>query len=375
MRLSDFIRAHSEEIVEEWVSFARDLVDGPTDQAELRDHAPEILEAIAVDLETRQTRAEQAEKAMGRGEEHAMRDIGTTHATLRLESGFQLTAVIAEYRALRASVLRLAAKEGQPDYADVMRFNESIDETLAESVKSFAATMTRHQEEFVAILGHDLRNPLGAVTMSAHALRHLGDQEQQIADRILRSTGRMDRLINDLLDLTRTRLGGQLALARSPADLAEICAQMVAELRAFHPNRLIELAPSAPVLGSWDGERLSQVVSNLVANALQYSDVHQPVHVRVADSGDVVMFSVHNEGVPIPPNALASIFEPLVRHSSQGPVTSLGLGLYIVREIVRAHSGVIEVTSTKESGTTFVVTLPRAEHSQSWPVPAAHLKE
>lgn len=367
MKLSEFIEANHQAIVSEWERFAGSLLPaaGGMTSTELRDHAEEILAAIVEDLESPQGSVEQSQKSKGLGEQHRMECVGKAHAALRIEDGFRLSQLVAEYRALRASVLRLFERAGGTDMRQVTRFNESIDEALVEATNRYMLTMERTRDQFLAILGHDLRNPLGAILMSSQHLagaRGTESRTVKIAARILASAGRMQRMVNDLLDLTRTRLGSGIPIAPRPMDLEELSREVLAELFAFHSDRRFDLHTEGDLRGVWDADRLAQVLSNLVGNALQHGAPDRPVRVVARDHGEEVVLEVLNEGVVIPRALLASIFEPMVREGGRAgeqASTSLGLGLHISREIVIAHGGTVSVTSTEAAGTRFTVRLPR----------------
>lgn len=366
MRLSEFIDQHHEKILEEWVRFARTVHPWSKDTSdrELRDHAKELLTAVVSDMKSPQSGHEQSEKSKGRTDGGELGAIGQRHAAERLKSGFRLDQLFAEYRALRASVLRLWAAQGDKD-GEITRFNEAIDETLAEGATSYAAELNETRDQFLAILGHDLRNPLAAIFMGAAALtrsEQLDDKHSRAAQRIVSSAGRMQRMINDLLDLTRTRLGAGIPITRTATDLALVCEQVVDELHAVCPDRVLQLEVGGPLIGAWDGDRLTQLISNIVANALQYGDVDSPVRIVALANGADAVVRVHNNGPAIPEETIKKIFEPMVRQPARGGARNaggLGLGLYIAREVAAAHGGRIDVTSTNDDGTTFIVTLPR----------------
>lgn len=375
MRLAEFIHRNRELIISEWVTFARSLLaPGRTaSTAALRDHAAAILDAIASDMEAYQSAATQSAKSKGRGDLSPLGGAGKRHAKTRIETGFKIDQVIAEYRALRASVLRLWA-EGAPheiDPEEVTRFNEAIDETLAESTNRYMQMLDQHRDQFLGILGHDLRNPLGAIIMGASVLsatEGLDDRSVRIASRILSSARRMDRLVGDLLDLTRTRLGTGLPISRAPTDLAQVCRQVVSELRGAHPETPVRFEAKGHLQGEWDSDRLAQVVSNLVGNALQHGAKGRPIVVRARSAGHEALLEVHNEGPPIPKGSLNAIFEPMVRIRAapeDARSKSLGLGLFVAEQIVLAHGGMIAITSTKSGGTTFTVHLPRSAPAAS----------
>jgi len=221
------------------------------------------------------------------------------------------------------------------------------------------------QERLVGVVGHDLRTPLSAICMAVELLLRRGDlspDQARVLGRLGGSAARMTALVRDLLDFARIRREGGIPVRPEDADLAELARGVVLELSSAHPDRTIVLdAPLAlPVRG--DPERLSQVLSNLVANALQYGPRHEAAVVRLEPAPGWVTFEVHNRGPPIPAELLPEIFEPYRRGAAEsGDVGgSLGLGLFVVREVVRAHGGVVNVRSSLEEGTTFTVRLPRS---------------
>jgi PAS domain S-box-containing protein len=222
----------------------------------------------------------------------------------------------------------------------------------------------RFGERLIAIVSHDLRNPLNAINLSATQLLHsetLQAREQRAVARISKAAERMRRMIAELLDFTRGRLGGGIPIQQAALDWRQVVRLSVEELEAGWPERTLRLEVGAGGFqGSGDAERLAQVVGNLGGNALQYSPPDSPVTFRLADAGAEVVLEVHNAGEPIPPDALPHLFDPFRRARSETGSSGLGLGLYIVEQVVKGHGGRIEVTSNVEAGTSFRVTLPRA---------------
>jgi len=377
MRLADFILQNIEPILVEWEAFARGIWPGPeSEPSELRDHAADILRATAWDMNSAQTAAQQSDKSKGDGDpgKASARIDGASdvHAVGRVRSGFDMMSVVAEYRALRASVIRLwrdsAPSPDARDLADLTRFNESIDQSLTEAVRSYTQRVDRSRQMFLAILAHDLRNPLNSMMMSAEGLslaNGLDAESLEMAVQIRASAAAMGTMISDLLDFTGTGLGASMPLSRSPMDLGRLCCEVVDETRAAHPKQPVESDARGDLTGDWDPGRLRQVVSNLLGNAVQHGGNATPVHLSAtAERGDEVQLTIRNGGPPIPREALATVFDPLVRgatpHAQKARRPgSIGLGLYIAREVVTAHGGTIDVASSAEAGTAFTVRLPR----------------
>lgn len=374
MRLADFITDNLAIILRDWDTFARSNEPAALsmDGEALRNHASQMLLAIASDLNTFQSREQGVEKSQARGPVADDESAASIHGETRLISGFTIGQLLAEYRALRSSVLRLwtdhGGQAGLPtDGEDVMRFNEAIDQAVAESVDRYSTMINHSQHLFLAILGHDLRNPLNTtVVASSYLMRAPGldAAHAQVASSIHRSGLRMGRLIDDLIDYTRSHLGSALPMSLSKTNMGLICRATVEEMRLAHPERAIELEQAGDLDGVWDECRIAQVLSNLLGNALQHGEVQEPIRLQIESGGDDIHMRIHNTGKAINANALPMIFDPLVRFSDPdarrpGNETSLGIGLYIARAIVEAHGGDIDVTSASHSGTTFSVRIPR----------------
>lgn len=383
MRLSEFMRSHRDQILSEWVAFARSCRTTPEtiDLAELRDHASEMLDTIAADLDTSQTKLEQVDKSEGKSDaEPGSRGPDTAaqaHGAARAESGFTVEQMVSEYRALRASVTRLwidaTGELTREDLDDLVRFNEAIDQALAESTSRFALDLERSKEMFLAMLGHDLRNPLGAIIGSAHIMvnsKDLPDIAVKRAFLILNSSQRMNALVDDLLDFTRSRLGGGIPIVRADIDIAKVCRQTVEEIAALHPQRVVNFEATGEVQGQWDRARMSQAFSNVISNAVQHGSDKTPINVVVRGGADDVEVTVQNRGPVIPTKELDKIFDPLYRIEGDKPLApreSLGLGLYIAERIVTAHGGTIGVESSDENGTTFTIHLPKRARTAAGP--------
>jgi len=213
------------------------------------------------------------------------------------------------------------------------------------------------RERFLDILGHDLRNPLMAVVTAGALLGRDGltPHQSKMVGRIQSSAQRMKRLVDVLLDFARSHSGEGIPIARAPVDMNEICRQVVDELKLVHPTRNLSFEAADEAHGCWDGDRVAQVVSNLVANALQHGK--DPIRVAVRSEGGEVVLEVKNGGAAIPAHNLPSLFEPF--RKGEGSAHGLGLGLFITREIVRAHGGTIRVASDEEA-TVFTIRWPRS---------------
>lgn len=371
MRLADFILDNMETILREWEAFAATLLPaaaGMTSLA-LRNDAKQILEAVAKDLSTPQTKEAQAEKSKGRAPQltGASATAAQTHAVLRAQSGFDINQLAAEYRALRASVLRLWMEACEPNEVsldDVVRFNEAIDQGIAESISLFSAQVDRVRNLLLGTLSHDMRSPLNTILMTAQYLtaQNAGASISEAASRLVRSGASMKALLDDLNDFNRTKLGLGLHVAFADVDLAALFADELEQLRGAHPGRQIELAIIGDTRGVWDGLRLQQLLRNLVVNAIIHGAPDAPVHVVLTGAEPDVTIEVKNSGLAIENAILDQIFDPLKRGFGQGngddSGVGLGLGLYIVREVAVAHGG--EVTVRSGNGETiFAVRLPR----------------
>ena len=236
------------------------------------------------------------------------------------------------------------------------------DITAKKGVEDRLFTARGFEQKIVAIVGHDIRNPLGAIELAAgRILRNDGAPDPAIATKsahlIVRSVERIQHIVDELLDFTRARQGGiPIKLERTSLDI--ICKEIIDELHGVAAGRAVAFDCAGDMMGYWDPHRIVQAVSNVVANAFQHSPPGSPVQVTARPDGDVVTLDVHNEG-DIAADVLPTIFDPfrrgLLQHKSEG----LGLGLYIAHTIVRAHEGRLEVHSSRDGGTSFRMTLPR----------------
>jgi len=217
------------------------------------------------------------------------------------------------------------------------------------------------REQFIAVLGHDLRNPIQAISAGAGILlrQALDPKSLLIADHIRTCSRRMSRLVDDILDLARGRLGNGFSLdLREVPDLEAALLHVIAELQSGHPDRIIRCDIAVPDKVRCDRDRVAQLLSNLLANALAHGAFDKPVDVIARQRDGALVLSVTNQGPPIPPETIPRLFQPYWRPATESPHAGLGLGLYIVAEIARAHGGRMDVSSSAEEGTTFTFTLP-----------------
>jgi signal transduction histidine kinase len=374
MRLSSFIRSNLESILQEWEDFASTLEPlANADKEELRDHAAAVLEVVAADLDTPQAEHESIAKSQGLGPQATDDTAAEIHAADRVAAGFDGEQVMAEYRALRASVLRLWARQVEVttagDIQDMIRFNEAIDQAQTESMARYAKMLREAQNLFLAILGHDVRTPLGAISMGAQVLlqdQTLPSKALKVGLRIFNSSKRMDTIVRDLLDFSTSHMGDGIPVDPHTVDLAEICRGVVEEAKTFNPDRKIDMVIEGDLTGAWDGARMAQAFSNLISNAIQHGKPESVIKVMMRGLPDEVIYEVRNEAELIPPSKLRTLFEPVkrfaIRPASERVASrtqNLGLGLYVVKEIVAAHEGQISVSSNEDDGVVFSARLPR----------------
>jgi signal transduction histidine kinase/ActR/RegA family two-component response regulator len=413
MRLAEFIFANIEPILAEWEVFAREIWPVTPEVAEidpsrLRDDAEEILRATIRDMASPQTAEQQSAKSKGEGHTGAtsiaVNRASSVHGSGRVSEGFDLWAVVAEYRALRASVLRLWS-ESEPtpdahDLVDLTRFNESIDQSLTEAVRSYAAQVkrdreallgneqsARHEAEsanrakdiFLATLSHEMRTPLNAIVGWINILRAEGRTEERIAeglDVIERNTRAQVQLIEDVLDVSGI-VSGKMRLEMCNCDLRE---RINAGIDAVRPAAMardisidVRLDPEASQT-SCDPTRFQQIVWNLVSNAIKFTPKGGSVRVTLERERSTLKFAVRDNGQGISPDELPHIFDRF-RQADSGTrrrFRGLGLGLSIVKYLVEMHGGTVQAHSDGEHhGSTFTVRLPvravNVVEADAWP--------
>jgi signal transduction histidine kinase len=376
MKLSKFIIENMETILTEWESFAKTMLPAAETMGSLalRDHAKQILEAVAKDIETSQTEQQQSDKSKDLAPVFVGKETAaTTHGTLRHLAGFDLKQLGSEYRALRASIISLWMAQltelSEYEFYDMMRFNEAIDEALQASIVRYSDEVDNSRQIFLAILGHDLRSPLSSISIGAHFLSKseaLDDKQIKTAGHIKRSVFAMNRMINDLLEFAGAQIGREIPIKPEAADMGNICQVSLDEVQSVYPNAVFDFEKSGDLTGNFDPARFHQVLTNLLNNAVKYGKGDMPVTLSVAGEKERITLKVKNFGNAIPPESIQIIFNPLIQlpsnesNSSESHLsTSMGLGLFIAREIVHGHKGPIEVESSESEGTAFIVVLPR----------------
>lgn len=372
-RLADFIRHNHASIVKEWIEFARTRTpaSGKMSRLALEDHVVDILKFVAADLESPQTGAEQVDKSHGltQGDGPFRQSAAEIHSALRLADGFDIDQMVSEYRALRASVVKQWVAQQKSlaatDVEDLTRFNEAIDQAVTESVAHYTKTINHSRNLFLGVLGHDLRNPIGAVSMAARRMERSGTadpKQAKVVSEMVRATDRAKRILDDLLDLTRSSFGTNIPLNRAKTSMAVLCQEIADEFRGVNESQHVDVKLEGDPIGFWDPARMGQVLSNLIGNAIQYSDASTPIVVMISGNDPLsVRVSVHNFGKPIPAEKQKLIFGPWTRGEVKDPSehAHLGLGLHVVQLIVEAHGGEATVESEETRGTTFTLQLPR----------------
>ncbi|WP_186136796.1 sensor histidine kinase [Burkholderia gladioli] len=369
MRLADFIQADLPGLLQEWTEYARTLSDKDRSLSDdqLQNDGAALLHAIVADMRGFQSSTFRENKSLGeRDSDSRFNHIAEKHANARVSQGFSINDVAAEFRALRAAVLRRWERTGEIDpeaFQEMIRFNEAIDQALSESIRGYSIQVETGRDLFVGMVSHDLRSPLNAISASAYFLANdptLPARSRDVAAVAERAVTKMTRLLDDLLTFTRTRLHDDLPLQKQVASMRDICTLAADEVRAAFPQTTIDLQFSGDLNGVWDPDRIAQMMVNLLSNAARYG--RGLVTAQARGEGDQVALIVFNEGDPIPEDRLPTLFEPLTRSETpdrRGSAAGMGLGLYICRCISSAHGGTIEVASS-DDGPTFTVLLPRS---------------
>lgn len=369
MQLADFLDFARIKILEESVAYARTIsvLKNESDKV-LRNHIPRILSAISSDLRQPQSRTASIVKSQGNGPQTIPRleTAAENHGLRRARSGLRIDQVIAEYRVLRSCILRLYSESvaaTTDTLRDVGRFNEAVDQALAETVEVYSREVDQWNQLFLGVLGHDLRGPLNAISLAAELISLKAPIELAVATSTLkRSTRRMASLMDSLLEYNRAQLAGGMVIKRVPVNLADACREEIEIQKSALPDIKIDFYCSKAVHGEFDASRIREVLANLISNAATHGDQDKQIHVELKSDGNQVTISVENEtSDAIPNNEIEKLFEPLRRGSLERTASdrsNLGLGLFIVRQIVKVHGGKVTGSSIGQV-IKFTITMPR----------------
>ena len=353
--VSDFIRSQQARIADLWeAEVRRDLPALRTlSRPVLRDHMHEFLDGLADWIDGRTEIAEVAFSHLAEG-----------HALQRLGYGVGLETLTREYSKLRVVLLRelLALPPTDELREDMVRLHEGMDRAINEAMHRYATRREEVRERFVAILGHDLRDPLSTVVISANLLAanpSLKPEHRVIASRIVRACDRMQRMINDVLDFARGHLGTGIPANPTLNDMGEICRAAADEITGANPQRTITVDLTGDLRGPFDRDRVHQALTNLISNAIHHSQGSIEVRAYESDDRHAIVTEVTSHGDVIPAELRGRLFDPFAQAADTGgPRRGLGLGLFIVQQIALAHGGICDVVSD-ESGTTFSIRWPR----------------
>jgi len=380
MKLSAYITTHLDEILSDWMAFAQTRIPkGPkVDFQVIRDHADEMLVAIAKDLEgpASEGKTEAESRGLDDAAGSSAEPAAKAHGAQRAAYGFNLQQMVAEFRALRATVLQgwmtTLDAPTTDTVRELIRFDGAIQQILTASVSRYMEEQDHAKEMFLGMLSHDLKAPLTTIIAAAGfvlEVEELSDSGRSMMDRIEHSAGRMHRMVGDLLDFTRIRLGSGIPITRENINVERVVRDTVDETKTAYPDKQIHLHATGSLHARVDSGRIHQALSNLIRNAVQHGAVNDPIEVTACGDEKEVKILVHNEGKPIPSERMGRLFTPFARPSTMGSddhdPRHLGLGLYITKSIVSAHGGQITIDSSADSGTTVTMRLPRDGSSAS----------
>lgn len=364
MQLARFLETAREPIMVAVASYARSIPAlRDTDEKTLRDHLPHLLDAIAADLRNSQSRAQSIAKSLGDGPVSLTTTSAQIHGLLRAQRGITIEQLVAEFRALRSSILRLwtdAYPVSTDSMEEINRFHEAVDQAVAESVEFFAQERERWRQIFLGVLGHDLRGPLNAVGLTVQLMRKRGSAPADQVELLSRGVKRLSSLLDSLLEYNRAGFGTGMVLHRGPTDVAAICAAELELLKAALPEAHIDFDFHREIIADVDPSQVREALANLVTNAVKHGLSSRPVTVSLEDGPDHISLMVENAG-HIPPEEIELLFEPLRQRETPSVKTErthLGLGLFIARQIARAHGG--DATGCSGDGLVrFTIELPK----------------
>jgi signal transduction histidine kinase len=357
--LADLVENNRNALLERWTqTIERTLAPKPLTQLELLNSLPDFLDDLIAALQ-------------GAIPLRWATDAAKEHGSHRFRVGFDIESVAREYGVLRDCLLELMREHNySPTPNEVVVLTRCLTDGIALAISQHAREREKEVKEriefdkqLLGIVSHDLRDPLNVISLSAATMLRrstLDELESRGLSRILSSAKHATRLTSDLLDYTHARLGRAISIRPKRIDLHSLTRQIVDEIRLVHPDRRIALTQVGDAEGEWDPDRLTQAIFNLVGNAIQHSSLQDPIQVSTRDDGETVLLEVKNQGPPLAPDEIPLLFEAFQRGSNARPETgSLGLGLFIAKQIVLAHAGKIQVKSSAEEGTIFTVLWPR----------------
>jgi signal transduction histidine kinase len=352
--IADFLRNEQARIVERWEEEVRRDLPSLQDMSRpvLLDHLHEFLDGLAAWVEGSKDEAEIAFHALVEG-----------HALQRLGYGVGLETLTREYSKLRIVLMRELFKITSTEEVreSLLRMHEGMDRAINDAMHRYASRREEVRERFITILGHDLRDPLSTVMISANMLAanpSLKSEQRMIAARMSRACTRMQRMINDVLDFARGHLGGGIPASPTLSDMGEICRAAADEAIGANPQRTITVDITGELRGAFDRDRVHQAITNLISNAVHHSDSSIEIRAFEGDDGRAIFTEVTSHGAVIPEEVQRRLFDPFAHFDGAAPRRGLGLGLYIVQQIALAHGALCDVRSD-ESGTTFGIRWPR----------------
>jgi signal transduction histidine kinase len=274
---------------------------------------------------------------------------------------YEAHAVVCEYQILRTTLVEVLKRNNVPiSDEEIQSISSSIDASIREAVTAFTLAQAAFREQFIATLAHDLRNPLAAAAMAAHLILHIRDFEKidHAARKIVENLNRIDQMIRDMLDIVVFQSGQRLALHPSNFDIADVVREVCETSAAIHGPRF-EIAGDS-IKGWWERDAIKRALENLIGNAVKYGAPDTPVRIAFQAYHDRMLLSVHNQGEPIPPDQIESVFQVFRRAKAakEGDKQGWGIGLPYVRTVAESHGGSIDVDSAQERGTTFSIDIP-----------------
>ncbi len=288
--------------------------------------------------------------------------VATEHGGERARlTNYNARSVIAEYQLLRWTILDVLTLNGvQLNRDEVFVINVSIDGCIREAVSAFALAQTVLRERFAAALAHDLRNPLSTAHLLAQFIQRSSDlaKIKEFAEQITENLGRVDRMIQDLLDSITFQTGERLPLRLKELDIQEVAKEVCDQFTAVHGPRFRLIAKT--VSGWWDRDAIRRALENMIGNALKYGAPDAPIRIKIDPIDERMLLSVHNEGEPVPPEQIECIFQVFRRAVAikDSDKEGWGIGLPYVRSVAESHGGSVGVDSSAERGTTFLIDIP-----------------